>query len=51
LAKCLVLYFYVFIFLMLQKCFECDPDVLQMCSRDASLMIQMCFRCAPEMLH
>jgi hypothetical protein len=24
--------------LMLQKCFECVPDVLQMCSRDASSM-------------
>jgi hypothetical protein len=41
----------VLILLLLQKYFECDPDVLQMCSRDASLMFQMCFRCAPEMLH
>jgi hypothetical protein len=38
-------------FMCRSKCFECAPDELQMCSRDASLMLQMCFRCAPEMLH
>jgi hypothetical protein len=35
--------FYVFIFLMLQKCFECDPDVLQRCFINAPDVLQRCF--------